>query len=94
MPHDICTYDAWLRGEDLLTRWSQEAEDEAERLFERAIAADPDFAPAHASLASVYNTRHFIRPGIEDDAGTSRRARPNSPSVPWRSIRSTRATIW
>ena len=74
MPHDMSTYDAWLRGEDLLTRWSQEAEDEAERLFERAIAADPDFAPAHASLASVYNTRQFIRPGIENDAGTTARS--------------------
>lgn len=74
MSHDTDAYDAWLRGEDLLTRWSQGAEDEAERLFEAAIAADPDFAPAHASLASVHNSRQFIRPGSSKNAGAAGRA--------------------
>jgi class 3 adenylate cyclase/DNA-binding SARP family transcriptional activator len=64
LPEDLGVYDAWLRGEHLLLRWSAEAEDEAERLFEQAIAEDPNFAPAHASLASVYNSRQFIRPGL------------------------------
>jgi TolB-like protein/DNA-binding SARP family transcriptional activator len=74
LPHDPGAYDAWLRGEDLLTRWSQAEEDEAERLFEKAIAADPDFAPAHASLASVVNARQFIRPGSVRDAKAAARS--------------------
>jgi TolB-like protein len=74
LPEDLGVYDAWLRGEHLLLRWSAEAEDEAERLFEQAIAEDATFAPAHASLASVYNSRHLIRPGRPRDAHTQRRA--------------------
>ncbi|NGO55041.1 adenylate/guanylate cyclase domain-containing protein [Allomesorhizobium camelthorni] len=71
---DLGAYDCWLRGEHLLTHWSVETEDEAERLFEKAIANDPGFAPAHASLASVYNSRQFIRPGISRDEETTRLA--------------------
>ena len=63
LPEDLGVYDMWLRGENLLTHWSPTSEDEAERLFEVAIAADPSFAPAHASLASICNSRQFIRPG-------------------------------
>jgi class 3 adenylate cyclase/DNA-binding SARP family transcriptional activator/Tfp pilus assembly protein PilF len=71
---DLGAYDAWLRGENLLNLWSPQAEDEAERLFEHAIAQAPDFAPAYASLASVYNSREFIRPGVTTDAATKDRA--------------------
>ncbi len=60
---DLDTYDVWLRGEQLLTLWSPSAEDEAAALFRRVIAEDPEFAPAYASLASVYNSRHLILPG-------------------------------
>jgi len=67
-------YDAWLRGEHLLTRWTAEADDEATRLFEHAIAQDPNFAPAKASLASVYTSRHLVRPGARLDAAGSKRA--------------------
>ena len=64
---DLEAYDAWLRGEHLLTHWSAAEEDEAAKLFERVIQEDSDFAPAHASLANVYNSRHFIRPGRPSD---------------------------
>ena len=74
LPQDLGVYDAWLRGEHLLARWSAVAEDEAERLFEQAIAEDPSFAPSYASLASIYNSRHFIRPGSPRDPQTERRA--------------------
>ena len=67
LPQNLNIYDAWLRGEDLLTRWTPDAEDEAQRLFEGAIVADPNFAPAYASLASIHNSRQFIRPGIAAD---------------------------
>ena len=73
LPEDLGVYDMWLRGENLLTHWSPSSEDEAEHLFEVAIAADPNFAPAHASLASIYNSRQFIRPGsVTDPAAASR----------------------
>ncbi|AZO00710.1 hypothetical protein EJ066_28390 [Mesorhizobium sp. M9A.F.Ca.ET.002.03.1.2] len=74
LPEDLDVYDTWLRGEHLLLRWSAKAEDEAERLFDQAIIEDATFAPAHASLASVYNSRHFIRPGCPRDAQTQQRA--------------------
>ncbi len=67
-------YDAWLRGEHLLTRWTAAADDEATRLFEHAIAQDANFAPAYASLASVYTSRHLVRPGARLDAAGTRRA--------------------
>lgn len=65
MPEDLGVYDTWLRGEHLLLHWSAQSEDEAERLFEKAIAQDPNFAPAYASLASVYTSRQFVRPGLQ-----------------------------
>jgi class 3 adenylate cyclase/DNA-binding SARP family transcriptional activator len=71
---DLDAYDAWLRGEHLLTRWTAADDDEAMRLFEHAITEDPGFAPAYASLASVYTSRHLIRPGATLDAPTARRA--------------------
>ncbi|TIX46281.1 MAG: hypothetical protein E5V36_02130 [Mesorhizobium sp.] len=73
LPQDLGVYDAWLRGEDLLTRWTPDADDEAERLFEAAIVADPNFAPAYASLASIHNARQFIRPGIAADPSITKR---------------------
>ena len=74
LPEDLGVYDAWLRGEHLLSRWSIESEDQAERLFEHAISRDPNFAPAHASLASVYNSRQFIRPGLPRRPANGERA--------------------
>lgn len=67
-------YDAWLRGEHLLTFWTPETEDEAQAIFEDIIARRPDFAPAYASLASIHNVRHVIRPGLKRDADESRAA--------------------
>jgi class 3 adenylate cyclase/DNA-binding SARP family transcriptional activator len=73
-PHDIDAYDAWLRGEQLLTQWSSRGDEEAAKLFEYAIARDPSFAPAYASLASVHNSRHLIRPGAATDPELERYA--------------------
>jgi class 3 adenylate cyclase/DNA-binding SARP family transcriptional activator/tetratricopeptide (TPR) repeat protein len=67
-------YDTWVRGEHLLTHWTPAAEDEAARLFESVISQDPNFAPGYASLASVYSSRHLVRPGVMPDAETSERS--------------------
>ncbi len=72
--YDLDTYDSWLKGEHLLTFWSPETEVEAKACFEYAIAQDPSFAPAYASLASVLNSRRFIWPGAEADEQERQRA--------------------
>lgn len=69
-------YNDWLRGEHLLSQWLAEAEDEAEAIFLDIIRRNPDFAPAHASLAGIYNVRHLIRPGLPRDADDEQRALP------------------
>ncbi len=74
LPENLGAYDAWLRGEHLLSHWSALSEDEAEKLFGQAIKEAPSFAPAHASLASVYNSRRFIRPGLPREPETQKRA--------------------
>jgi TolB-like protein/Flp pilus assembly protein TadD len=51
---NVEAYDLYLRG---LAQWQLRREQslwDAAALFERSLAADPDFAPAHAGLALVY----------------------------------------
>lgn len=63
----------WLRGQHLLSEWNARAEDEAALIFEGIIRRRPEFAPAYASLAGIYNVRHLIRPGSPLDAEKERR---------------------
>lgn len=74
-PADTGDYDDWLRGEALLLHWSAEADDRAAAIFEGLIERAPDFAPARASLASVLNVRHIVRPGSRCSASDIRTAR-------------------
>jgi hypothetical protein len=55
--------------------WKPQAEDEAAGLFERIIERNPAFAPAHASLAGIFNVRHLIRPGRTRNPGALGRQR-------------------
>jgi TolB-like protein/tRNA A-37 threonylcarbamoyl transferase component Bud32 len=48
------TYDWYLRGRALVDRSGVPSARMAAELFERAIARDPEFAPAHAGLAIAY----------------------------------------
>ena len=67
---NVAAYEAYLRGKALYNLSKDEATDrEAKALFENAIAADADFALAHAalsrvlaSLASVYAPAAEIKP--------------------------------
>ena len=52
-PRDAVAYDEYLRGHFLLARRSPATIQEAITRFERAIARDPAFAPAHAELAQA-----------------------------------------
>ena len=51
---DLGAYDLYLRGRYAWHQRTAAGLDQARRLLEQAIAADPDFAPAHAALADVF----------------------------------------
>jgi serine/threonine-protein kinase len=53
---NLTAYDLYLRGRALVARRGTANAEEAVRLFERVIAIDPEFAPAHAGLADAYAT--------------------------------------
>ncbi|MCF7700864.1 adenylate/guanylate cyclase domain-containing protein [Loktanella sp. M215] len=77
-PTNTDDYDDWLRGESLLLRWTPEADAEAKVLFAGIISRTPEFAPAHASLASIYNVRHILFPGSAFSAEDAKAARINA----------------
>jgi TolB-like protein len=52
-PASLDAYDLFLQGRELHARTTEEATLAARRLFERAIAADPNYAPAYAYQAYV-----------------------------------------
>jgi TolB-like protein/Tfp pilus assembly protein PilF len=68
---NLVAYDAYLRGRDLFDRAADETGDLAALdAFDRAIAADPDYALAHAARA-----RSLTVIGNQYDQGSKRRAR-------------------
>ena len=52
-PNNLEAYDLVLRGRDLLSRLTRSANAQARDLFERAIALDPNYAPAYVGLGQV-----------------------------------------
>ena len=64
------TYDWYLRGRALVDRGGVPSAQMAAELFERAIARDPEFAPAHAGLAIVYAFQTFPYRGIAYDVAS------------------------
>ena len=56
-------YDRWLRSLTLIGTWSHSDENEAIGLLNGITTEAPDFGPAHAELAGIYNIRHILRPG-------------------------------
>ncbi|WP_293676687.1 hypothetical protein [uncultured Phenylobacterium sp.] len=63
--------DCWLRGLECLRRATPESDEEARRLFERALAIDPTYARAYAGLSlshfKRWNGRHATAQEAEDD---------------------------
>jgi len=57
--NELAAYDLLLRGRHCLEQWSKEEIIEARRLFEQAIALDPDSSAAYADLAETYLTEHL-----------------------------------
>jgi adenylate cyclase len=52
-PNNLEAYDLVLRGRDLMSRLTRSANAQARDLFERAIARDPNYAPAYVGLGRV-----------------------------------------
>lgn len=61
-------YDFWLRGNKLLEAWDRNADEQAIKLFEKAIKLYPEFPRPYAGLASVYSSRTILGPGNANDA--------------------------
>ncbi len=55
-PVNPAAYAAWLRGRELYRRWSEDYFDSAAEYLQKAIQADPTYAPPYATLAQVYST--------------------------------------
>ncbi len=66
-------YDCYLRGRESYWRFTREAITQAKPMFERAIALDPGFAAAYASLARCHNL-DYINGWSESPEESQRRA--------------------
>jgi TolB-like protein/Flp pilus assembly protein TadD len=53
-------YEAYLKGEYFLDKWTAEGFEKAKSYFERAIQLDPSFADGYAGLAEYYGTVAFL----------------------------------
>jgi TolB-like protein/DNA-binding winged helix-turn-helix (wHTH) protein/Flp pilus assembly protein TadD len=52
-------YEAYLKGEYFLNKWSEEGFDRAKGYFEQSISLDPGYADAYAGLAEYYGLVAF-----------------------------------
>lgn len=73
-PTTPAVYDAYLKGRYLQHRMTPDSLDAARSHFEQAISDDPTYAPAHASLAEVYNHLRFTGRLAAPQAHTRARA--------------------
>ena len=75
---DLTAYDYYLRGLAAANRKSLEANDQALRLFNKAIERDPDFALAYARAAHCYVDRKasgWMADGVQEITEATRLAR-------------------
>ena len=71
-------YDYFLRGMASVHQWTSDANDEALRMFRKAIELDPDFASAYGMAAWCYTWRSINRwtiDRVQETAETTRLAR-------------------
>jgi tetratricopeptide (TPR) repeat protein len=61
---NLDAYDSYLKGRALVDRRGVANVQQAATFFQRAIALDPSFAPAHAGLANAYAFMSFPHRGI------------------------------
>jgi serine/threonine protein kinase/Tfp pilus assembly protein PilF len=51
---DVQAYQLYLQGKHCLTRWTQEGSERGLKYLEEAVARDPEYAPAFATMAWIY----------------------------------------
>jgi TolB-like protein/Tfp pilus assembly protein PilF len=59
LPENLNAWDIYQRGLWHMYHFTNEGLDEAQKLFARAIAMDPDFAPSHGGMAYVHVQKAF-----------------------------------
>ncbi len=53
-------YQAYLRGRYFLHKWTRPSLEKAIEAFEQALAADPDYAPAHSGVADAWTLLGYL----------------------------------
>jgi transcriptional regulator with XRE-family HTH domain len=64
-------HDRWLRGQSLLFKYDAESWQRAVIIFRDAIRENPTFSPCYSGLVQMYNSEHFVHPGLFRDLGTA-----------------------
>jgi DNA-binding SARP family transcriptional activator/TolB-like protein len=60
-------YDRWLRGQEMIARFSPDNWARAAQIFAEAIRDAPGFSLAHSSLVEMNNVVHIVHPGVLRD---------------------------
>ena len=60
-------YDHWLRGQEIINKFSPEHWDQAKQICDEMIAQAPDFSPAFSTLVQMNNSVHISHPGLRRD---------------------------
>jgi adenylate cyclase len=70
---NLAAYEFYLRGRQLMRREKAAEQRSAAEFFREAVRLDPEFAEAHAALASViaHNVSHYVEPSALDEARTA-----------------------
>jgi tetratricopeptide (TPR) repeat protein len=66
-------YDLFLRGLENVYRWTKEANEEALRLFYKAVESDPNYAAAYAEAASCFTRRKAFGWSIDPEQEVERK---------------------
>ncbi len=71
---DSPAYDAYMRGRVNVSNEEESKNERAIELLKSAVAADPDFAPAYATLARAYSIKVFYYAGPDERQGVTEEA--------------------
>lgn len=86
VPADIQAYDYYLRGRQFFHQFRRRGFEFARRMFERAIAIDPNYARAHAGLADCHSLLFMYwdtcQTNLEQASVASQRALELDPDLP------------
>ncbi|MGH6931721.1 MAG: adenylate/guanylate cyclase domain-containing protein, partial [Dongiaceae bacterium] len=67
-PTDLGAWDCYLRGLSFLQHFTCEDNAQARKIFEQAIALDPDYADAHAGVAASYHRDLLLECTVNRDS--------------------------